>query len=66
MDLKLHSDRLTLTLLGDHTGVHTFQYQGHPLTKERPVFQVNITKLSKLNEVKASVKYNNSWSHYAR
>lgn len=47
MDLRIESDRLTLILQDDKVGVHTFQYQGHPLTKERPVFQVDITKLSK-------------------
>ena len=55
MGLEPNSIRLTLTLLGNHTAVHIFQYQGHPLTKERPVSQVNITKLSELNEVRASI-----------
>ncbi|KAF6024262.1 hypothetical protein EB796_017433 [Bugula neritina] len=44
--VDLLSDHVDLTLDGKVTGVHTLQYYGHPLTQERPVFQINITRLT--------------------
>lgn len=47
LDVKVAESCVTLTLPADRTGVHTFQYRKKPLTRERPVYQVNITSLSK-------------------
>lgn len=51
LDTQIHTNHLTLTLDEDEVGVHTFQYLGHSLSRERPVFQVNVTRLSKCNFV---------------